>query len=347
MSRRTIRWQKRHLSGPSFMAALPEIVPQALDGAVPMSAAVMTLGIYADLDAPLDWEALAQVTEQHPARILIIQPSDPSSPFDGLDAVVEAHVDQPDDPRRPPLLFSECLHMTLSGKTAAYWIDWVQPLIRSNIPAYLWWAGSPPDDHFRWDLLGQSFQAVIVDSCALSFDQWHHLADSAVAQHMTVMDLDWARGLPVRRLLADACDDATVREVLTHPHRIEIASSSQGQLILPSTWLWLSWRLGWDLGLPPCGRPGLEVEHTADRTQAWTFFGRDGLLRLQWSDGWTLTWSPAVGHDRSWTYANPHGSRLSRELGDLLEIGRDLLYEQLLHQVVLGRSTNPTWSKNP
>jgi hypothetical protein len=338
MSRRTIRWQKQHLSGPAFMTVWPEIIPQALDGAVPMSAAVMTLGIYADADTPLDWHSIEQVTEQHPARILIIQRRESSASFDGLDVELRAEVEQPDDSGRPPLLFSECLAMTLSGKTAAYWIDWVQALIRSNIPAYLWWAGSPPDDDFRWDLLSQSFQALILDSRKLSLGEWHQLAESASHAHMSIMDLDWARGLPPRRLLAEACDDPTVLSVLSQPHHISVASPSTDHLMLPSTWLWLSWRLGWDLGLPPCGRPGLAVEATFGATPSWTFDGPDGSLRLTASDSWVLGWSPSVGGGLSWSHTLPENPGLSRDLTDLLEIGLDPLYEQLLRQAVLGRS---------
>lgn len=347
MPRRTIRWQNQQLSGPAFMAAWPEIVPQALDGAVPMSAAVMTLGIYVDPATRLDWQSIEQVTEQHPARILIIQPGDPSSRFNGLDAEVRAEVDQSEEPGRPPLLFSECLSMTLSGQTAAYWIDWVQPLIRSNIPAYLWWAGRQPDDHFRWDLLSQSFQSLILDSHTLSMEKWHRLADRASAHRMVVMDLDWARGLPARRLLAEACDDTVVRRVLSNPDRIVITAPVEDQLMLPSTWLWLSWRLGWDLGLPPCGRPGLRVHITGGPIPAWTFYGPEGVLGLTSSDGWVLDWSPSTGQGQSWSHTMPGVAGLSRDLADLLEMGMDPLYNQLLHHAVLGRSLKPTWPENP
>ncbi len=347
MPRRTIRWQQQHLSGPAFMAALPEIVPQALDGAVPMSAAVMTLGIYVDPASRLDWRSLEQVTEHHPARILVIQPQDPSSPFNGLDAEVRAEVDQSEEPGHPPLLYSECLSMTLSGKTASYWIDWVQPLIRSNVPAYLWWAGSPPDDHFRWDLLSHSFQALILDSRILSLETWHRLADSASSHQMAVMDLDWARGLPARRLLAEACDDTAVRRVLSKPDRIVITAPHEDQLMLPSTWLWLSWRLGWDLGLPPCGRPGLSVKITGGPLPAWTFYGEEGALKLSLSDGWVLDWSPSAAPIQSWSYTISGAPGLTRDIADLLEMGLDPLYDQLLHYAVLGRSLKPTWPENP
>ncbi|NMP22831.1 glucose-6-phosphate dehydrogenase assembly protein OpcA [Sulfobacillus harzensis] len=336
MNRRIIHWKQQQIGGPELLHHLPAIVPKALDGAVPLTATVMTLGLFVDPERLEDWLKLAhQLAQTHPARILMLSPSSERDGADRLDVDVYTAVETDRGVGRPPLLFSECIAMTLFGGIANYWIDWVQPLVRSDLPSYLWWTTAPPEGRFRWDLLSTSFQSLVIDSAAYPLQQWQPLIEAAERYQMGVMDLDWYRGVPFRHLLAEASDESEALAVLKNPEDVLVTSPNHDDWPLASSWLWLSWRLGWDIGLPPCNHPSIRVEQAEGLSHVWRFRrGRHALVVTDAADAWRLHLVKDDNVIREWQ--EPHQTpTLLDDLTNLLTIGRDPLYLETLRHTLL------------
>lgn len=338
MTRRTVHWTAQKLRGPDLLRKLPAIVPEQLDGRAPITTKVMTLGIFAEGGHPFNWHAAAvQIAESHPARILVLHPAPDTESADYLDVEVHAEIEDERGPGMAPLLFSECIAMTLYGHLATYWIDWVQPLIRSDLPSFLWWTTGPPDERFRWDLLRTSFDSLIIDSGVHSLSIWLPAISQAMSHQIGLLDLDWTRGSAFRQLLADAFDHAGAREILLKPDRIQITSPAPDVWPLPASWLWLSWKLNWGLGLPPFAESGIPVEHTQGPDTTWEIFHKsESLVLTEETDMWSLRLVRAnrVVHD--WTLPRWH-SGLAGEVGRLLTDGLDHLYMETLQHMLTER----------
>lgn len=338
MSRRVIHWSKEGVRGPELLAHLPAIVPQALDGLTPMTATVMTLGMLVAPEEHARWTEVAQeIAETHPARILLLSSSRDSGDEDSLDVDVHAAVDEQRGPGRPPLLFSECIAMTLHGRIANYWIDWVQALVRPDLPSYLWWMTPPSDRHFRWDLLSTTFQSLLIDSQSHSLADWLPLLEASLRYRIGVWDLDWTRGGPFRHLLAQAADEPEARSVLHEPDRIVVTSPNENHWPLASSWLWLSWKLGWGLSLPPCHHPSIEVQQARGRA-SWAFHRGDWAVTLEELESlWVLHLVQGDRSVRTWQ-APRSATTLAGDVLRLLSEGRQTLYHETLKHTLLERT---------
>ncbi len=336
MTRRIIHWQQAKVRGPEVLSHLPAIVPEALDGATPITATVMTLGLF--VDKPRQWLELAhRIAESHPARILMLS-SAPGGDDDRLDVEVYAAVETERGSGRPPLLFSECIAMSLYGRIANYWIDWVQPLIRSDLPSYLWWTTAPPEGRFRWDLLRTTFQSLIIDSASHPLEKWQLLIEAAEHHRMALLDLDWSRGLAFRNLLAEAFETEEARQILETPDEVLVTSPKTDDWPLASSWLWLSWRLGWQMGLPPCQHPSIQVQKAEGSSHAWRFRrGSWSLVLTEAPDAWRLHLVHEQQVTREWQEPHAHPS-LEDDLSRLLSEGRDPLYQETLRHTLLERT---------
>ncbi|PSR32015.1 MAG: hypothetical protein C7B46_16195 [Sulfobacillus benefaciens] len=244
-----ISWSADDLDGPSLLNALGSVVPDALDGAKPIVATVLTLGLYVKGVSSPKWVSLAQeLAKQHPSRILVINPTTQ----DGqprLDVAISATVAERGQ-GETPTLFSECVELNLKGGLATHWIDFLQPLIRPGLPAYLWWLVTPPGPDFRWDLLSTSgFTHLVIDSKTENWRQWLPSLRQALAYHMHVDDLEWQRLRDLRHHWAQLTDEPRVLKTLLNMESIEVTAPNPRW----SQWIWwVTWiasRLGWNLVL--------------------------------------------------------------------------------------------------
>ncbi len=168
----------------------------------------------------------------------------------------------------------------------------VQPLLKPDLPIYLWWLNDPPYGSTIFAELARLSSRVIVDSNTFTQPEdglnflssfMQQVSDSAIS------DLNWGRVTPWRELVAQFFDVAEYRPYLSGVHRIEIehavtadnASTAEGdvspdpiQALLLAGWLKtiLNWKLAHD-----------SVEHVYDPatgTFSWHIVRPTGALTL-------------------------------------------------------------------
>lgn len=153
-----------------------------------------------------------------------------------------------------------------SGATLHSIANIIEPLLKPELPVYLWWLGDPPDED---DTAFRSLVAIstrmIVDSTSF-FNPEQDLCTLAsllqAARNCALSDLNWGRLTPWRQLVAQFFDVTDYRPYLSGINHIEIvhavaplATSMRGKsgeispnparaLLLAA---WLKARLGWSL----------------------------------------------------------------------------------------------------
>lgn len=333
MTHRTITWEAHGINGPALLRELPSIVPRQLGDVTPIIATVLTLGIYVKNVDHQDWTGLAEsVAKRHPARIVIIAPDHHLA--DGLLDITYTAVIRDAQASQAPVLFSECLELTLHEPLATYWIDVVQPLIKADLPSYLWWLGAYPQGHFRWDLLGTGFNHLIIDSHDSGTFPWLPSIYAARRAGMRVDDLEWVRLHPWRLLWAMAADDPRALDVLVHPELIACAdTASRCQLMLG----WLASRANWTPDSPPSfswrdgSRPVAVIAKPPNAPVQWQFQRHDWRLEIlnQGQAVEARLLSPGGTPAARWVEPFTAGDSLEPIL-HLLTLGHDVLYEECL-----------------
>lgn len=242
----TIHWSQTHIQGHELLRALPSVVAQSLEGRTPVRATVLTLGLYVKGGRSQDWAALAgQIARVHPARILVINATEIMDCEPLLDAEISAVLNGKNQ-AETPVLFSECIQMNLQGSLNHHWIDLVQPLINSDLPAYLWWLHErPPQPDFRWDLLKTGFTHFVMDSRGTGLETWFPAIARARSHKVHVADLNWHRLEVWRSQWADVADTPEGLALFRHPEHIVIetpqASAGEWELLMG----WLAHQLEW------------------------------------------------------------------------------------------------------
>ena len=141
----------------------------------------------------------------------------------------------------------------------------VQPLLKPDLPVYLWWLGDPPDDDSVFNNLVELSNRVVVDSTTFFNPEQdiHTLAIlSQTRPDLAISDLNWGRITLWRQLVAQFFDVMEYRPYLSGVTSIEIEHAvaplatptlnEQGEvspnparaLLLAG---WLKDRLGWSL----------------------------------------------------------------------------------------------------
>ncbi len=247
MESETLHWEHPNIKGPELLRLLRTEVPQALGGIVPVTATVLTLGLYVKGIPETDWMELAEkISHVHPSRVLIINPV--TGTAEDTTTHVDAQISATVTYRRrgePPTLFSECVQMNLRGGLANHWIDVVQSLIKSDLPAYLLWLGAPPLPGFRWDLLSTGFTHLVIDSEQIGLGPWKSAILAGKPLGMAVDDLYWQRLGSWRAHWATLADYPEGLSAITNPDKIVIgwpSSHSSGWRLLLG---WLIDRLKW------------------------------------------------------------------------------------------------------
>ncbi len=248
MESQTLHWNHPNIKGPELLELLRTSVPQSLGGTLPVTATVLTLGLYVKGIPPADWADLAgQISRVHPSRVLIINPVvDSAQAPTHVDAELSATITYR-RPHEPPILFSECVQMNLQGGLANHWIDLVQSLIKSDLPAYLLWLGVPPLPGFRWDLLSTGFSHLVIDTEQTGLTPWKTVMQDSRRLGLMIDDLYWQRLGLWRAHWANLTDFSEALAVISGPEKISItwpSSKSTGWRMLLG---WLIDRLGWQI----------------------------------------------------------------------------------------------------
>jgi glucose-6-phosphate dehydrogenase assembly protein OpcA len=141
----------------------------------------------------------------------------------------------------------------------------LQPLLKPDLPVYLWWIGDPPDNDTIFSSLIELSNRVIVDSTSF-FNPEQDIRTLAelfqVSPNCALSDLNWGRLTPWRQLVAQFFDVAEYRPYLAGVTSIEIEHAAvplampmrteEGDVSPNPTRAlllagWLKDRLGWTL----------------------------------------------------------------------------------------------------
>ncbi len=141
----------------------------------------------------------------------------------------------------------------------------MQPLLKPDLPVYLWWLGDPPDNDSVFSSLVELSNRVIVDSTSF-FNPEQDISTLAsilqAAPNCALSDLNWGRLTPWRQLVVQFFDAPEYRPYLAGIDAIEIEHvalplatplrNEQGDVSPNPTRAlllagWLKARLGWTL----------------------------------------------------------------------------------------------------
>lgn len=149
----------------------------------------------------------------------------------------------------------------------------VSPLLKPDLPVYLWWLQDPPDEQRLFESLAMLSDRLIVDSASFTKPEESIRALSSLVHLSTnsaISDLNWGRLTRWRELIAQFFDSSEYIPYLNGLNRIDIEHSmspdadttpnSTSALLLAA---WLKTRLGWS-------DPSKDDRHTENTTHAGT-----------------------------------------------------------------------------
>lgn len=140
----------------------------------------------------------------------------------------------------------------------------VQPMLKPDLPVYLWWVDDLPCDNSIFRSLITISNRVIIDSSTFSLPEEHIRTLSSLLQaspSCRLSDFNWSRITIWRELVAQFFDVAEYRPYMANIEKIEIEHAVAPSSGLPSTVqnggpnpiralalaAWLKTRLGWQL----------------------------------------------------------------------------------------------------
>ncbi len=157
----------------------------------------------------------------------------------------------------------EQITVELAGKAITSSSIILQPLLKPDLPVYLWWVDDLPDNSGLFKQLANMSSRVIVDSSQFSQPEESLRALSLLVQSLTadsaLSDLNWARITSWRELVAQFFDVTAYKPYLSGVDYIEIehsvlpAGSQQTEEVTPNPTCalflaaWLKTRLGWNI----------------------------------------------------------------------------------------------------
>jgi glucose-6-phosphate dehydrogenase assembly protein OpcA len=153
---------------------------------------------------PREWEQAARAVleglgERHPSRTILLLP-DPESDRDALDADVDLQLFPADGAERS--VCSEVIAIWLRGRRSAAPASVVQPLLVSDLPAFLRWRGALPFAATELEQLLGVVDRLVVDSREWPDPQAGYRQLPELFERVAVSDIAWARTLPWRAGIA-------------------------------------------------------------------------------------------------------------------------------------------------
>ena len=269
-------------------------------------ACVLNLVVYAEgaeERAEVD-ELLAEVVERHPCRAIVIT-AERGAGEPSLEAYVSTRCQL--SSRGSKRICGEQITIETAGSAVETASSVVAPLLRPDVPVFLWWKDLPHYEDRLFARLAEMADRVVIDSA--SFDRPHedlrHLAGLLAGGRMRLSDLNWGRLTSWRALVAGFWDVADYRDSLAQIERVVFEydpPDRSHQEIAPKALLALGWmasRLGWEVSAEGAtfdeGRArfslkagGREIEAVLAATD--DVAGRDGWLT-------SLTISTAAGDE--------------------------------------------------
>ncbi|MFQ5737439.1 MAG: glucose-6-phosphate dehydrogenase assembly protein OpcA [Acidobacteriota bacterium] len=199
---------------------------------------------------------LAEVTSEHPSRLLLLLPEADSS-LSSLSARVTVQCQAAGRGRKQ--VCCEQITVKAEGERIPQLVSVVRPLLVPDLPVVLYWRDTPdPESRMFLQLVAESSR-VILDTRKAA-DATSTLARlSQLIQdfpHAAFTDLSWASLTPWRRLIAGFYDVPGHRKELERVAHLELeCGRSYAQQRLPAEPLlltfWMAGRLGWHPAASP------------------------------------------------------------------------------------------------
>ncbi|HLI09819.1 MAG TPA: glucose-6-phosphate dehydrogenase assembly protein OpcA [Ktedonobacteraceae bacterium] len=165
---------------------------------------------------------LRYLSTTHLARVTILI-LDRSTPIDALSAWVTLRCFSIISD-----LMRHCFEQTtllLSGSALRSAANIVRPLLKPDLPAYLWWIGEPASNDTVFKGLVEISNRVIIDTSTFLNPEEDLLALSSLMQShqgIAISDMNWERIMPWRQLVAQFFDTPELLPYLSGIHTIEI-----------------------------------------------------------------------------------------------------------------------------
>jgi len=201
---------------------------------------------------------IAEVTHQHPSRVILLL-CEPDSSQASLDAMVTAQCHPSGRGRKQ--ICCEQIVIQAAGENVIRLPSLVRTLVIPDLPVFLWWRGLPDFKSALFTEFIQGADRVILDSAGLA-DAEQGLRTLAAlveerAQKTAFSDLSWCRLTPWRVLVAGFFDVPKYKPYLARLNRVQIESVGGGssEPSIPAHCLllaaWLASRLNWKATTKP------------------------------------------------------------------------------------------------
>ena len=179
----------------------------------------------------------------------------------------------------------EQITMMLQGTAVYSLTNIVTPLLKPDLPVYLWWLQDPPDEQRLFESLASLSDRLIVDSASFTKPEESIRALSSLVRASTnsaISDLNWGRLTRWRELVAQFFDSSEYTPYLSGLNRIDIehsmspdtntAPNATSALLLAA---WLKTRLGWQV-LSEEGSGAENTQHVG--THTWSLNRPTGTI---------------------------------------------------------------------
>jgi glucose-6-phosphate dehydrogenase assembly protein OpcA len=202
-------------------------------------------------------DAVARVTETHPARtIMVATGSEAVTPDDGpeLRSWIACRC-QPVE--AGPRVCHEEIHLAVQGRALHHLDSILFSMLTSDVPRFLWWCGAlprTPDMQRLFGRLVEQCDRLMIDSRLMSEPDVDLVALSHLAlfdgRPSALGDLNWHRLTLWRHLLAQTFDMPEVRSLVDGVQQARIAWRSDATVVPVQVLLYIGWLasgLGWSL----------------------------------------------------------------------------------------------------
>lgn len=187
----------------------------------------------------------------------------------------------------------EQITVLVSGTAVRASANIIQPLLKPDLPVYLWWLNDPPDDDLLLRRLADISSRVIVDSNSFftpelgirALSEFHRISPQCA-----LSDINWGRITPWRQLVAQFFDMPDYKPYLSGIYNIEVehavipgtddGTEDQGNLLMnPNRALllagWLKKSFNWQFN-------GTDSSHhdPASGSHSWFMSRHTGYLQL-------------------------------------------------------------------
>ena len=219
-------------------------------------AAVLNLVVYVDRDihARRAAQTCARLSDRHPSRLIVVY-GDRTHGAPDVEIRLHCQVPRLDESSH---VYYEQILARVRGDADDRLASVVIPMLVPDLPIFLWWTGTPPQNARRFNDLIAVADRLIVDSADFArpdrtLPLIAELARSHHGRRFGITDLNWTRLTPWRELVAAFFDVDVWRPCLDAVVglRVGFGVDADGRDIHPSQALllvgWLASRLGWQV----------------------------------------------------------------------------------------------------